>query len=164
MDKVEQLIAKLQKGKPKEKADAAKELGKLGDVRAMEPLIATLKDKERIVRDAAAKALDKIDPKWRESEFAKKVVPELIATLKNQDEDECEAAVWAWGEFGDTRAVAPLIDVLGINLNSDFVAPLRVTAAWALGELRDEQAVSALTEAAYDPENPTVALEASKAC
>ena len=39
---------------------AAQALGQIGDARVLEPLAAALKDSEWIVRDAAAKALEKI--------------------------------------------------------------------------------------------------------
>ena len=39
---------------------AAEALGKIGDVRAVEPLISVLKDSNRDVRKAAAEALEKL--------------------------------------------------------------------------------------------------------
>jgi HEAT repeat protein len=79
---------------------AAEALGNLGDRRAVEPLIKVLGDGKRHVRQAAAEALDKLgEPKWKE-------------IIQGDKED------WArLGACGDSRAVEPLIRVLGDRLS-----------------------------------------------
>ncbi|MGB9872500.1 MAG: HEAT repeat domain-containing protein, partial [Anaerolineae bacterium] len=48
--------------------DAARALGELKDARAVEPLIAALKDKDSDVREAAAEALDRLGWKPEQDE------------------------------------------------------------------------------------------------
>lgn len=62
--------------------DAARALGKIGDPRAVEPLIAALKDEELNVRKEAAGALESLhrSGKLDESSRAK-----IVAALKNTD-------------------------------------------------------------------------------
>lgn len=60
-DKVDRLISQLRSsGDYKIRISAAANLGKLGDQRAVSPLIAALKDKEKSVRGVAATSLGKI--------------------------------------------------------------------------------------------------------
>ncbi len=58
---VEPLIVALTDDDPDVQMRAARSLGDLGDKRALEPLKRTLKDKNPDVRDAAGKAIDKIE-------------------------------------------------------------------------------------------------------
>jgi len=84
--------------------EAAKALGKIGDVRAVKPLIAALlTDDESSVHRAAAQALGKIGDV--------QAVEPLITALKNVSD-----AASALGELKDARAVEPLIAVLRINV------------------------------------------------
>ena len=83
--------------------NAAGLLGAIGDPRAIEPLIAALKDKHSLVSRVAAEALVKIDTP---------AVDLLIATLNYNDDFICIRAAEALGEIGDPRAVDPLIAVL----------------------------------------------------
>jgi HEAT repeat protein len=79
-------------------AAAARALGQVGDARAVEPLIATLKDSDRDVRCAAGEALGR-------ARDARAVQP-LIAAL--EDPYVRWTAAKALGEVGDARAVGPL--------------------------------------------------------
>ena len=99
-------------------------LGKIGDPRAVEPLISALGD-EAVVRSAATSALGKIgDPR---------AVEPLISALGDEDEGfRCEAAA-ALGEIGDPRAVEPLTRAL--EDESEWV---RETAAEALEKIRSK--------------------------
>lgn len=72
---------------------AAKALGELKDPRAVEPLISALKDGD--VCWKAAAALGEINPKWRETEEAKRKVSEFISALKDEDGDVRRAAAEA---------------------------------------------------------------------
>ena len=104
---MEPLIAAL-KDKDSKDSDvrqaAAEALGEIKDPRAVEPLIAALKDEDSDVRAAAAYALGEIkDPR---------AVEPLIAALKDGDSDVRKAAAKALGEIKDPRAVEPLIAAL----------------------------------------------------
>jgi HEAT repeat protein len=100
----------------------ARALGEIKDPRAVEPLIAALKDAEWIVREAAAYALGEIkDPR---------AVEPLIAALKDENEYVRKAAAYALGEIKDPRAVEPLIAAL-----KDKDSDVRKAAAEALDHL-----------------------------
>ena len=107
---------------------AAAALGELKDPRAVEPLISALKDGD--VRNTAARVLGEINPKWRETEEAKRKVPEFISDLKDKDVNVRLAAVWALRELKDPRAVEPLITAL-----KDEEYMVRFWAAEALEEI-----------------------------
>jgi HEAT repeat protein len=83
---------------------AVEALGKIGDARAVDPLIAALKDEDSNVRKNAAEALGKIGNA--------RVVDPLIAALKDENRDVQKNAVEALGKIGDARAVEPLITAL----------------------------------------------------
>ena len=70
---------------------AADMLGQLGDVRAVEPLIACLKDQDKDIRAIAADALGEL-------EDARAVEP-LIACLKDQNSDVRYSAADALGNW-----------------------------------------------------------------
>jgi HEAT repeat protein len=78
--------------------DAAKALGAIGDARAVEPLIAALKNV--YYHNTASNALAKIGTP---------AVEPLIAALNNDNIAVRNGAAEALGEIGDVRAVEPLI-------------------------------------------------------
>jgi len=82
--------------------DAIKELGEIGDKRAVEPLIEAFKYEK--TKKEAIEALGKIRDE--------RAVEPLIAILKNTEEgcSEREAAVFALGNIGDNRAIVPLVE------------------------------------------------------
>jgi HEAT repeat protein len=113
---------------------AARALGEIGDSRAVEPLIAMLKNHNG---DAAAWALGGIgDPR---------AVKHLIAALRDPDHEVREGAAWALGGIGDPRAVEPLIGALG-----DDYSAVREAVARALGQLGDPRSVEPLVTALRD--------------
>ena len=139
---------------------AADALGKLGDTRAVKPLLDALRDEYWPVRKAAASALGEIGD-------ARAVEP-LIAALQAENTHQGGAAVpvrfahpelsglhdsWmvrtaiviALGEIGETRAVAPLVAAL-----RDDRKWVRGYAAQALGKLGDARAVDPLVAALAD--------------
>jgi hypothetical protein len=116
---------------------AAEALGKLGDARAVEPLIACLEELDWAVRNSAAIALGNLRD-------ARAVEP-LIACLKAQDARVRASAAIALGNLGDARAAEPLIACL-----KDKDAGGRSSAAIALGNLGDARAVSELVDALPD--------------
>ena len=69
------------------RAGAARSLGDSGDKRAIDPLIAALRDKDPLVREGAVQALGRIG--------GPKVIPALGEALKDKDKGVREAAVEA---------------------------------------------------------------------
>ena len=90
----------------------AKALIRIGPA-AVEPLVAALIDKRGHMRQAAARALEQIDPNWMKSGVAKRAIPRLRAALKDdKDQDVQKAAAQALGQIGDARALVPLVAAL----------------------------------------------------
>jgi HEAT repeat protein len=145
--------------------DAAEALGKIGDSRAVKPLIRALEDGSNDVRKSAAEALGKI---------GEPAVEPLIKALNDTNEhvrvnaaealgkigwtpgrNEAAAAYWTvkkrWGtcvEIGEP-AVEPLKRAL-----SDTDGIVRENAAKALGEIGDSRAVEPLIRALNDADWP----------
>ncbi len=112
---------------------AATALGQIGDIRAVEPLIAHLGDEATFVRGSAAAALGQIgDPR---------AVEPLIAALKNFVTRNSAAA--ALGQIGDPRAVEPLIAALTEFRSIADVVEMTVLIAAGLGEGGGANAVRA---------------------
>jgi hypothetical protein len=115
------------------KWDTAKELGEIGDARAIEPLVDALEDKHILVRVEAAKALGKIGDT--------RAVEPLIEVLQSLAGPASEAL----GRIGDPMAVEPLIEILR------HPQPLiQVSAAEALGEIGDARALDPLAQVIED--------------
>jgi len=142
--------------------DAAEALGEIGDPRAVEPLIATMKDINIDWRHKAVEALGKIGDI--------RAVEPLIAAMNDKNEQVRRAAATALEHIGlehvDNKvktwvyimnsnhhglvaigepAVEPLIDALK---NSSF--SIRQAATLALGEIRDTRAIKPLIAALGD--------------
>jgi len=116
----------------KTRANAARELGELGDPSAVFPLIEALRDEERLVEESAVEALGKIgspavfplinvvfdEEKWEiRSEatdalvkIGKPAVKPLIKNLKNCNRIHFGYASSILGRIGDPEAVLPLIN------------------------------------------------------
>jgi len=101
---------------------AARELGVLNDSRAVEPLIAALKDSNADIRVIAASALSRLKDH--------RAVEPLMATLKDSDARVRLVAAGALGDLKDPRAVEPLKVLLADP--DDFV---RKVAAEALKKI-----------------------------
>ena len=109
-------------------------LGRLGDERALEPLIAALKGTDRGVQETATKALVEL--------LLELGPPAIITALKGTDRGIRETAIVALEKLGklrDARAVKPLIVAL-----KDSDEEVRRRAASVLGELGDAWAVEPL--------------------
>jgi len=148
------VVAGLKDTDPGVRELAAETLGLVRDIRAVEPLLAALKHfgsgsigSGIQASDAAARALDETEPKWRQGRPANRVVPEFVAALGDRYTDVRTGAAWALGQIRDARAVGPLIQAL-----RDANALVRASAAWALGEIRDASAVEPLIGALHDPD------------
>ena len=121
--------------------DAAEALGRIGDVAAVEPLVALLqRNLWDVVRGpAAAGALGSIgDPR---------AVDALISALRDAVPTVSIKAERSLGSIRDPRAVDALISVL-----ADGGERGPVSAAWALGSIGDPRAVDALISALADPD------------
>jgi len=146
MRSTEALIAELKDPDPDVSADAAEELGKRKERRAVQPLIEMLRSEGRT---PAAKALGKIgDPA---------AVDALLDALKDDFSVLRKESAEALGLIGDPRAVNGLIPLL-----RDEEEDVRYQAAWALGELKDPTAVPHLIEALEDS-NEQVRYDAAEA-
>jgi HEAT repeat protein len=93
---------------------AASALGKLGDSKAVDPLINAFDD-DSIVKEVAVISLGEIGD-------SKAVLP-LISLLEDENWEGRTSAVKALGKIGDTRAVKPLLDILkGNNQTLKWIA------------------------------------------
>ncbi|MBZ9570720.1 HEAT repeat domain-containing protein [Methanobrevibacter sp. TMH8] len=82
---------------------SARLLGVIGDEKAIDPLIATLRDNNKLVRREASTAL---------SRMGDNAVEPLINILDDDDWRVRGAAAWALGKIGDKRAIEPLKNLL----------------------------------------------------
>jgi HEAT repeat protein len=113
---------------------AIKTLGELKDAIAVDPLVATLRDKD--CGCTAANALARI---------GKPSVESLCAALKDDSAIARRNAATALGKIKDTSAVEPLIATLK---DEDLI--VRRNAAAALGQIKDARAAEPLIAALKD--------------
>jgi HEAT repeat protein len=130
-DRVDELIEQLKDEDWRVREAAAKALGKIGNIRAVEPLSAALRDKDEDVRESAASALEKINPNWHTTEEAKRQVPQFIAALRDEYWYVRKAAAYALGEIGDRWAINALKEVA----EKDEVEEVKVIAKEALEKI-----------------------------
>lgn len=140
MDKVEKLLQNLKylAGQAHEGGEtrrkAAEELGNIGDARAIKPLIEAIADKntdvmwfseEAIVKfgqTALPALLEAITNRKRRIRRTK-LVPYLISTLDNEDNNTKRYAIVALAILKDQRAINPLIELIGSDgLDVNFAA------------------------------------------
>lgn len=161
-DRVSDLIEKLDDHNDRVRVQAARELGRLGDARALAPLVRCLRDPSSDMRQAAAPALGDlgdaraVEPLTRclahkdakTSAAAGLALRKLrmrqdtektIQQLKDKHPGARLRAAETLGKSGDPRAVPPLIACL-----ADRDRIVRRCVAEALGELRDRRAVKPL--------------------
>jgi HEAT repeat protein len=133
---VKGLIFALQRKDPTVQYDAAEALGEIGDDRAVEPLLAALKNDETGgVRWKAAEALSKLGTP---------AVAGLTSALQHDDDDVRWKAAIALGEIGDPRAISALINVLSDN--DRFVKSRAAYALSMIGEPAVDPLINALRE------------------
>jgi HEAT repeat protein len=168
---VEPLVAALQD--PEARPAAIKALGEIGDARALEPLLAVMKEGDRRLRKDTAAVLDKLGWQPDESvagaaywvvkrewdkcvEIGTPAVEPLVAALADGDEDVREAASKALAKIGEP-AVEPLVAALKHEHWS-----AREAAANALGGIADARALEPLVETLQD-ESRSVRWSAARA-
>jgi HEAT repeat protein len=145
---VEGLIKALENKDDLIRKEAARSLKRVGDERAVRPLIRTLKYEEwqsdytllSTLREYSAEALGSIGDK--------RAVQPLIQSVEEDADDEVRwRSIYSLGKIGDHRAV----DVLIKSLKSDSWI-IRENAAKALGSMGSENVVTNLIDAADDKE------------
>jgi HEAT repeat protein len=138
------LIRKLNDEDPIDRLSAAKALGEIRDASAVEPLIATLGDRD--CGNMAANALANI---------GKPSVESLCAALKDDSTVARRNAATALGKIKDASAVESLIAALK---DEDLI--VRRNAAISLGQIQDASAVESLITALTD-KNPIIRRNAA---
>jgi HEAT repeat protein len=108
---------------------AARELGRIGDARALKPLADALSNS--VIGQSCAEAL---------LHYGAKAVDVLLYALKSENPGTRRLAAGTLGEIRDKRAVEPLTQALQV----DDEYAVRTAAATALGLLKDSRAVWAL--------------------
>jgi HEAT repeat protein len=141
------LLGLLKDGEPEAQAGAAEALGRLGDRRALPPLLAALRSKAGSVRRAAAVALDRLAgapstgedaaaycvarQDWnRAVKMGETAVGPLANALQDPDADIRTHCAEALGGTRSTNALEPLMAAL-----QDWDAGVRRAACEALGRL-----------------------------
>ena len=131
------LITALMSENYRVRRSAATALGQIKDTRAVEPLIAALKDREtRFDTVEVVTALAKIGD-------MRAVIP-LLDTLEDENDPKRQAAISALGNLG-TPVIEPLI-----NAFKDPRERVRSGVAWTLGQFNDARVVEPLINALKD--------------
>jgi HEAT repeat protein len=141
-------IESLGSASPVTRAGAASALGSIGDTRAVEPVIATLKDENWRVSWNAARTLGHLKNR--------QAVGPLLQALEHPNVNVRSAAASSLGSIGDVRAIEPLIVLLKTDEHT------RDDVARALGNLADSRAVGPLIDTLTD-EEPMVRAAAAGA-
>jgi len=143
---------------------AADALGRLGEARAVEPLVRLFARSDATVRQVVVQALDRLGWQPQDGEIAARywilkrdwercaalgvdATPPLLETLRDGDSSVAAGAAAALGRTGDLRAVKPLIEMAR---HAD--AAVRAAVVGALGALGDTRAIMPLIAAIEDPE------------
>jgi HEAT repeat protein len=172
---VDRLIGELQGKEYGLRVEVAKTLGKIGDVRAVQPLVAALSDDGvGLIREAALKSLEWIGPNAAtpliavlnyQKPYVRKAVVETLGklgkasleglkiALEDPEFEVQQAAVSALGNIKDPQASALLAEI--IHKSSDF--RLRQKAALAFGgQDNDTLAIACLMKILHDDPDPNV--------
>lgn|GEM_PF-6620432 len=124
-------LNRLENGNNASKVAATEALGGLHDRRALEPLLAALKDTNAVLRVTAARALGRLGDL--------KAQPALLNLLQASDQELRIAVAEALGLLRSDKSITPLITLL-----EDQQPRVRAAAAEALGHLGDKQALEPL--------------------
>jgi len=120
---------------------AIAELGRLGDTRALDPLVAVLEDADERVRIKAIYALQTLQDRRAVEPLLSMLRYDAVARVRI-----VAARMLGYGGFRDSRAVEHLAVAL-----RDSDADVRSAAAVALYELADDRALDALHAVLHDP-------------
>ena len=149
---------------------ALRALARIGDNRAVEPLVLALKQSENWLAPRIADILVRhgetvVDPMiaflqdesrhparaWAANVLgelkAQRAFPMLVASLKDLDDEVRAKSAGALGKLGDSRAVSYLLD----HLLSDPAPFVRARIAGALGQFSDHEVIERLVRALGDP-------------
>ena len=141
---IEELFTKLKEGSAPGRFTAANRLGKMGDKKAVDHLIAALDDEDDKVLDNVIFALGEIGDA--------RAVPHLVRMLGRSKSGRArKSAAKALGMLCSKDAVNALVRALK---DEDF--KVRKSAARSLGQIGDRAAVPALKEAMSDPDYTVV--------
>ncbi len=152
---IEQLIKDLKEGDFETQISAAEALGGIGDIRAVDPLIQVLRDKNKDieVRIQVADALGKIG-NFRAFEPLLKTIKKVAkkeaydGTLLIEYNEEYEAffntLTWALGNISDPRAIDRLIKIL--KNEDDYVQSAASEALAKIGKPAVEHLIQALND------------------
>jgi len=146
----EALVKDLERGIGLVRVNAATELGKLREKRAVPALIGALKDPNMALRNNAAFALGEIG--------AREAAPRLIDLLRDPEERVRKNAIKALGMICAREAVAPLVQVL----DAEISRVIRKSAIRSLGQIGDPKALRAV-ERFVSHSDPALADAAKKA-
>jgi HEAT repeat protein len=131
---------------------AAVGLGELKDLAGQRPLVATLRDSDAAVRQAAASALGAFEPPAAET------VQALVRVLKEDKDDQTRAsAAWAMKGAAAKGTTTELLRALG----EDKAERVRAGAAYALRGAMTDPALLAALRAAFKDESWWVRVEAA---
>jgi len=120
---------------------AARALGRIGDLRAVEPLAQAMGKAGGDLGVYVAEALGELGDR--------RAVPALIGAARRREEPALRAVAEALGRLGDPQAVPVLLELLRGGKED-----VRYAAATALGRLRDARATAQLQRASKsDPQN-----------
>lgn len=138
-DRLHALFQQLESADWKTAKTAAIDLGELGDVRAVGPLIGCLSHANPDVRWGAAAALAKLGDQLKGTEHAVVATGKLYDLLADSHWQLRASAADALGMLGETQAVDHLVNAL--NDSEEHVV---TSAAEALGRLGDQRAIPPL--------------------
>ncbi len=135
-------------------------LGKLGDVRAVGPLIAETQRDDGMIRLLAIEALGKIAANSTERGESD-AVPALLALLQREDYRELrQTIVEALSAWQDPRSLTPLLALLE---SQDAAGDVKIAVITSLGQLGDRRAVPALISHVQHSEQDEMRWQAIRA-
>lgn len=169
--------------------DAIQALGRIGDKRAFDTLLAIFQDEQNKLSLIAARALgqlkderafDLLLPKLSDTDLEmrrsaasglgllgdKRAVEPLLELLEDSDIDVQSAAIYALGDLADRRAVQPLLEILQ-GKNAEFYGRynwiMQETVAKNLGYIGDPIAIKPLLTALKNSSHKEVHKEIARA-
>ncbi|MHA1301089.1 MAG: HEAT repeat domain-containing protein [Candidatus Helarchaeota archaeon] len=151
----------------KTRINAIEELGRLGDMRAVEPLSRLIDDSNEQIRECAIWSLGRLKASDvliknlnHKMDSVRKFIIEvlgnfedtkalepLIELLEDPDNEVRANAAWSLGKIQNVKALEPLVKSL-----NDTDEEVRENSAWALGKLNDIRAIPYLLQAMSDPD------------